>query len=81
MTEKGSYDDFEDELVFRGTYDGEPIMVKARIWDDGDVNFMDGYDVSDNDSYPDQDFKLEDIVGLSLENLEKVVERAREVKK
>lgn len=79
MSERQDYDDFADELEFQGVYQGEPIVVKVRIWDDGTVNFIDGYDVSDNPEY-NSDFKPEDIVGLNFEELEKVVERAREVK-
>lgn len=67
------YDDYETSVHFEGDYNGEPIITKARIHDNGDIHIHQGPKTGDNQFRPD------DIVGLTLEEMKQVVEKAEKV--
>lgn len=67
------YIDYEEALHFEGDFEGEPIITKAGIHDNGDIHFHQSPKTGDNTFRPD------DIVGFSLEELKEVVETAEEL--
>lgn len=67
------YDDYKTSVHFEGEYNGEQIITKARIHANGDIHIHQGPKTVDNEFRPD------DIVGLPLEQMKKVVEKADKV--
>ena len=62
------FDDYDELVQFTGEFQGETIITQGRIRCDGKIHLMQGTEAG-----PD------DIVGLNLEKLKEVVEKAEEV--
>lgn len=72
-----SYEDYEKALSFEGNFQGEPLLTRARIHDNGTIHFHQGPIL--DDSGEGIEFRPDDIVGIGLEELKQVVEKAEEV--
>ncbi|MFU1780211.1 hypothetical protein ACM16X_02390 [Haloarcula japonica] len=68
-----NYDDYDDSLTFEGDFQGEPIISKARIHGNGDIHIHQGPKTGEGKFRPD------DIVGLGLDELKQVVNKAEEL--
>jgi len=68
MKERPPYDDYDELLAFEGDFEGEKIITNARIYGDGNIQLLQG-----TESGPD------DIIGINLDELEEIVEKAKEV--
>jgi hypothetical protein len=73
MSEDTDYDDYEEEVIFEGEFQGEPIITKALIYSDGNIQIHQGSKSSDNKFLP------QDIVGIDKEELQQILEESEEV--
>ena len=71
------YDDYEEAVAFEGDFEGEPIITRARIHGSGDIHIHQG-PVTD-DSGNGIEFRPDDIIGVPLDELKQIVEKADEV--
>ncbi|WP_313694132.1 hypothetical protein [Halorarum halobium] len=70
---EGDYDDYEQAIAFEGNFQGEPMITRALIYGDGNIQIHQGPKTGDNEFIPD------DIIGIDREELEDILEKAEEV--
>ena len=71
------YDDYEEAIAFEGDFEGETIITQGQIYSNGDIHIHQG-PVTD-DSGEVTEFRPDDIVGVPLDELKQIVEKAEGV--
>jgi hypothetical protein len=74
VSEDVGYEDYEEELVFKRDFNGEPIITKALIYSDGNIQLNQGPKTVDNK------FRPEDIIGLNREELQEILEKSDQLR-
>lgn len=71
------YDNYDESIAFRGRFDGEDIMTRARIHKTGEIYFHQGPVMGF--SKEGTEFRSDDIVGLPLPELQQVLATAEDM--
>jgi hypothetical protein len=74
VAEDVGYDDYEEELVFKSDFKGEPIITRVLIYSDGNIQLLQGPKTGEGEFRPD------DIVGMDRDELQEILEKADEVR-
>lgn len=70
MSEEIDYGEYEEAIAFEGNFQGEPIITRALIYSDGNIQLHQGPKTGDNKFIPD------DIIGLETDELQEVLTSA-----